>query len=530
MRNACLAIVFFLAALFAGAAPASAQMAITRGNSAEPETLDPNLSVYNWETNISGDLMVGLLTDDAAAKPIAGIATKWETSPDGKTWTFHLRDALWSDGKPVTAQDFIFSWQRELDPKTASNVGYYLWLLKGARAISAGKAPPSSLGVTAPNDKTLVVTLEHPAPYLPQLLTHATMFPVPRHVVMAKGRAWSKPGNYVSNGPYLLKEWVANDHVTLVKNPRFYDAAHVRIDRVAFLPTQDSSAALKRLRAGEIDTQFPIPSTAMDWIKANMAPYLRRAPGLSNTYLTINFGRAPLKDVRLREALNLAIDRETIVNKVSRLGSAAAYSLVPPNVENYPSNIAMAFKPMPMPARIARAQQLMAAMGYGPGHHLHLAYATATTPDALRNAAVLQSMWRQIYIDADIQQFDVQVLYRNMQLGQFDIGVTAWVADFDDASNFLDILRRDSGNNWGKYNNPAFDAAMDAAQQLNDVKARSALLAKAETIALKDYAVIPLSFPLTQTLVAPYVKGWLENGLQYNRDRWLWIEGKPAPR
>jgi len=180
-------------------------------------------------------------------------------SADGRTWTFHLRRHLWSDGTPVTAEDFVFAWRRLLDPKTGAYYAYNLWVIKNAHAISAGKLPPASLGVTAPDDATLVVQLEHPASYLPELLTHETAYPLPRKTVLALGNAWSKPGNYVGNGAYVPKAWIANDHITLVRNPRFYDAAHVRIDVVNYFPTQDTQAGLRRFRAGDLDTQTPFP-------------------------------------------------------------------------------------------------------------------------------------------------------------------------------------------------------------------------------------------------------------------------------
>ncbi|HVU19380.1 MAG TPA: peptide ABC transporter substrate-binding protein [Rhizomicrobium sp.] len=514
-----LLLLFCIASL-----PAQALMVLNRGNGSEPKSLDPAFVNTVAESNILGDLLTGLTTLDAAARPIPGAAERWEISKDGRTWTFHLRKSLWSDGRPVTAQDFVFAWQRELDPKTSAPYAYNLWVLKNARAISNGKQPPSALGVRAGDANTLIVQLEHPASYLPELLTHDTAYPVPRHVVIAKGDAWARPENYVGNGAYMPVEWILNDHIRLKKNPRFYDAAHVRIDEVNYYAAEDSQAALKRLRAGELDTQSPIPSTSILWLRRNMPGALRTAPFLAVSYFALNNTQAALKDVRVRKALNLAFDREAVTDKVLRLGDKPAYGIVPPGVSNYPGGAAMDFSRVPMPARIAFAQSLMQRAGYGQNNRLHLILETTHDPDNKRVAAVMQAMLRAVFIDLEIQQVDLQVHYRNMQIGNYQIASAVWIADFNDASNFLDLLRSDGGNNYARYRNRAFDSALDAAQQEADAGKRGVLLLNAERMALKDYPWLPWRFRVTQDLVQPYVKGWIANARDYNRTRWLWLQ------
>jgi len=501
-----------------------AQTVLNRGNGSEPKSLDPHFVNTVAESNILGDLLTGLTTLDAAARPIPGAAERWEVSKDGKTWTFHLRKSLWSDGKPLTAGDFVFAWRRLLDPKTAAPYAYNLWVLKNARAISKGAMKPEALGVRAADAMTLVVALEHPAPYLPELLTHDTAYPLPRHVVQAKGEAWSRIGNFVGNGAYVPVEWVANDHLTLVRNPRFYDAAHVRIDKVDYIPAEDSQSALKRLRAGEIDTQSPIPSAQIDWLRAHMAGYLRMRPFLAVSYFALNTAKPPLNDARVRKALNLAFDREIVTGKVLRLGDPPAYGIVPPGVANYPGGAAMDFKAMPQPARVALAQSLMRQAGYGPDNPLHLTLETTHDPDNKRVSVVLQAMVRAAYVELAVQSVDLQVHYRNMQMGEYEIASAVWVADFNDASNFLDLLQSGSGNNYARYRSPAYDRALATAQDEPDAAKRGQLLLGAEKIALKDYPWLPWRFRLTQDLVAPTVKGWIANPRDYNRTRWLWIE------
>jgi oligopeptide transport system substrate-binding protein len=516
-------------ALLAGvAAPAGALTVLNRGNSAETKSLDPHFIDGINESSIDGDILTGLFACDAAGRPIPGAATRWETSPDGKTWTFHLRDELWSDGRPVTAHDFVFAWQRLLDPRTGASYAYNLWVVKNAHAISAGKLPPSALGVSTPDDRTLVVRLEHPAAYLPELLTHDTAYPLPRHVVLAKGNAWSKPANFVGNGAYVPSEWIVNDHLTLVKNPRFYDAANVRIDVVNYYPTPDSNAALRQFRAGELDTQTPIPLTEIEWLRKTMPQVLHTKPFIGLSYIAINLKRPPLDDIRIRRALNLALDREVLTEKVLRLGEPPAYEMMPPGVVNYPFGNAYAFRKLPMAQRLAKAQWLMHQAGYGPDNPLGLVFETYEEPNNKRIAAVLQAMLRDIWVDIDIVAIDAAVHGRNMTSGNFDIGMASWFADFNDASNFLDLLRADAGNNYGRYDNPAFDALLNAAQQEPDATRRGAMLAQAEGLALRDYPWIPIRFRTTQNLVQTYVKGWVDNGRDMHRTRWLWLAAKPV--
>jgi oligopeptide transport system substrate-binding protein len=525
-RGICALLVAGVLAACSPDAPHSG-MTLNRGNIGEPKSLDPDFIDLQLEGNVVGDLLVGLVTEDAAGNPIPGAATRWETSPDGKTWTFHLRPHVWSDGVPVTSHDFAFAWRRLLDRRTAANYAYNLWLFKNAQAITEGKMRPDALGVETPNDATLVLHLEHPAPYLPQLLMHETTYPLPEHVVQKFGNAWSAAGHYVSNGAYMLKEWSPGDHITLVKNPRFYDAKDVRIDTLNYFPTLDSEAALRRLRAGELDTQNPLPALQIDWLRAHMADALQMHPFLGIAYIQANFTHPPLGDVRIREALCLAIDREAIVNKVYRLGETPAYGMIPKGIVNYPWSPALDFVNTPYADRIAKAQGLMRAAGYGPQKRLVLSFETIADPDSKRFAAAIQAMLKQVYIDIDIVSVDIQIHFANLQQHNFELAGSSWVADFNDATNFLDILRVNSGNNYGYYHNPAYDALLDEAQEQTDMAKRGAMLRAAEQIAMNDYAWIPVRFMVTRDLVQPYVKGWVSNVRNINRSRWLSVGPKP---
>jgi oligopeptide transport system substrate-binding protein len=498
------------------ATSAHAETVLNRGNGAEPESLDPAFAGSAAENNILGDLMVGLTTYDAAGKPMPGMAERWEVSRDGLSWTFHLRKAHWSDGSDVTAQDFLRAWQRVLAPKTGARNAANLWAMKNARAISAGRLPPSALGVKARDAQTLEVTLEQPAPWLPELLANSSALPQPRTT------GWPKPGAYISNGPYLLKNWVPGDHITLAKNLRFYDVA--RIDTVNYYPTPDTQAALRRLRASELDMQTPVPSAQVAWLRTNMPGALHIMPSLAIAYIPINMHDPALADIRVRRALNLVYDREAVTQKVMKLGETPAYSFVPPTVASYRGGPVMDFRAMPYPARLTQARKLMQEAGYGPFNRLRMNYATSGNPDSKRLAAVFQAMARQAWFDVRIEVADYQLTLRAMRQGQFQLGYSTWLADYDDASNFLNLLRSNSVNNYAGYRNPKFDAAMDVAEHQPDIGKRAALLKAAEQIALADMPWLPIRFLSQAEAVGPRVGGYIPNPRLANRSRWLWVK------
>jgi oligopeptide transport system substrate-binding protein len=323
----------------------------------------------------------------------------------------------------------------------------------------------------------------------------------------------------------VLTEWVPNDQITVVKNPFFYDAENVAIERVVYIPTSDYVAALQRFRAGELDTQSRLPSTQIDWIRDNIPETVDLQPTLTVEYITINQTRSELADVRVREALSLALDREIIVDQIRRLGNPPAYSLVPPTIANYPGDVALAFVGSPKSERIERAQMLMREAGYGPDNPFAVTLAVrSAAADARRVPAAIQQMWRDIYVDAEIQQSDAAVFYNLMQEGDFDLGIAGWVADFNDPVNFLELLRTGNGNNYGQYANPEFDALLDLAATEQDLDTRGSILARAEMLALNDHALIPEFFGVNTHLVQTHVLGWVTNVNDNTRTRWLAID------
>jgi oligopeptide transport system substrate-binding protein len=497
-----------------------------RGNASEPQSLDPIIATGIQDDGINGDLMMGLTTEDMHARPIPGMAERWTTSPDGLTWTFFLREAAWSDGVPVSAEDFVFSWRRALDPTIAAPYAYFLYLVKNAAAINAGKMPPSALGAHARDARTFEVQLEHPAPYMVEMLMHHSTYPLPRHVVMAKGKEWARPGNHVGNGAFKLVRWRPNDHVLAEKNPRFFDAANVALERVFYYPTDDYGAALQRMRAGELDIQMRLPAARIDWIRTNMPGTTNTEPQLIVEYILVNQARLPFGDVRVREAINLALNREAIAQRIRRVGDIPAYALVPPTTANYPKGTEFSIKSMPYPARLERARALMRAAGFNENNMLQTTYMIrSTAPGAYRAvAAAIQQMWAQAFINVTILPTDFQVFLAQTQNHDFDIIEAGWIGDFNDAATFLELLQTGGGNNHGQYSSRAFDTMLAAAQRDRDLVSRGQKLAAAEAIALKDHAVMPLYFAASSTLVWPYVKGWGNNGVEKHRSRWVSID------
>jgi oligopeptide transport system substrate-binding protein len=502
---------------------------INRGNGADISSLDPHFITGNWEAYVVGDCLMGLTTEGPDGNALPGAATDWQVSSDGKTWTFQLRDHNWSDGHKVTADDFVFAWRRILDPKIAAPYAYYLYIVKNAQAVNSGKMSKSALGISAKDPATLVVELNEPAPFLPEWLTHQTTLPVPRHVVEAKGLAWSKPENYAANGAYLPKSWVPNDRVTLVKNPGFYDAQNLHIKTVNYFPTQDTQQALKQMLAGELDTQEPFAIQSIDWIRRNMPRQLATRPSLSNSYILFNFLKPQFRDARLREAISLAYDREAAAYKILKLGEPPAYAFVPPGTANYPGGASLPFKTMPGTERIRRARALMEAMGFGPNELFRTTYLSTPNPDNQRVAAAVQAMMRRVYIELEIVSVDTQIFYKTLANHEFEVAPSAWIGDFNDASTFLDLLYTGNGNNYGSYSSVRFDRLYDAARQEVDLVKRGTLMAQAEQVALNDFAVAPIRFPRTRDLVQPYVKGWntnVPNLRNFHRTRWLRIDPK----
>jgi len=503
------------------------------GNTTEPATLDPHASTGTWEDRIQSDMFMGLTQSAADGSTIPGVAERWDISPDGLVWTFHLRDSVWSDGVPLTADDFVYSLRRVLDPKTASEYAALVFLIKNGQAINDGKAPLEALGARAIDARTLEITLEHPAPYLAELAKHHVLYPVPKHVVTKLGEAWVRPGNMVSNGPYVLTEWRLGDYVKAVRNPRFFEADKLCVDEIRYYPTTDSISAERRVASGELDVNTDIQSNRIAFLRTKMPGYVRTNTYLGTTYIAFNnskkSGYPPFRDKRVRQALAMAIDRDFITDKLFRGGQKPAETFAPPGTANYQAVKPPFWFAWTLERRQAEARKLLAAAGYGPDHPLKVEIKHRNTPDPMLYMPAVQADWKAIGVQVTLAQQETQIAYADYRARAFQVADAAWVADYNDASSFLDLQRSWYGpQNYGDYNNPVYDALLDKADHEPDAVKRAQYMAEAEHIMLEDAPIVPVYFYINKNLVSPAVTGWVDNLVDHHRTRWLCMKPKAS--
>jgi oligopeptide transport system substrate-binding protein len=506
---------------------------LRRGISAKVDTLDPHKSSAQWENIVIGDMLIGLTTDGPDGQPQPGMATRWEIDPAGTVWTFTLGDYVWSDGAPVTAEDFVYAFRRIQQPDVASQYASMLWLMKNAQKVNEGALPPEELGVRAIDAKTLELTLEYPAPYLPGLLSHYTTFPVPRQAVDAHGDAWIQPENIVVNGPYKLVYWRTGDQLVAEKNPTGFGAAEACFDRVAYFEIENEAAYENKITAGELDINNAFAGARKAELEAKFPGWVRTHPGLLTTYWTFNQTKPPFNDVRVRKALALAVDREFMVRNVMTPGFEPAYAMVPPGISNYEvERPQVSFSGMPRAERLAEARRLLEEAGFGPSNPLKFEYIHRSTRDNPKVAPVAQQNWQEIadWVQPVIVKQDTKVLYARLRQNDFEVSDAAWLADFDDPINYLYLLQSTTGQqNYGRYANAEYDALLAQSNMELDLARRAALLAEAEKLMLEDFPITPMWVEVTQGLVDPALTGWVDNAKDIHRSRFLCREGLAAP-
>lgn len=506
---------------------ASAQMTLRVANMGEPDTLDPQNMSGTWENRIAGDLFLGLTTEAADGTVIPGTAESWSISADGTVYTFKLRaDATWSDGTPVTAEDFVFAYRRIMDPKRAAKYASLLYPIKGTEEVNSGKETDfTKIGAKAIDAKTLEITLKEPTPYFLELLTHYTSFPLPKHVVEKAGNDWVKPGTMVTNGAYMLSAYTPNDKVELVKNPKFYDAKNVKIEKVIFTGNEDRTEMEKRFRAGEMDLVTDINPARIDTLTRELPNELKIAPYLGLYYYTFNSASGPTKDPKVRKALSMVVDRDIITQKVAKAGEIPAFGIVPPGISNYGQALKADWADKPKAERVAMAKKLMEEAGYGPGKPMKLELSYNTSEGHKNIAIAVQSMWKQeLGVEAELVNRDVKVHYNTLRDGNFQVGRAGWIADYNDPQNFLYLLETRTGsNNYGKFSNADYDKLMLEAGTTVDLKKRAEIMAKAERIGIDQDALMPIYFYVSKNLVSQKLKGFVSNTKDIHRSRWMEI-------
>ncbi|AGR59028.1 oligopeptide ABC transporter substrate-binding protein OppA [Salmonella bongori] len=495
--------------------PAGVQLAdkqtLVRNNGSEVQSLDPHKIEGVPESNVNRDLFEGLLISDVEGHPSPGVAEKWENK-DFKVWTFHLRkNAKWSDGTPVTANDFVYSWQRLADPNTASPYASYLQYghIANIDDIIAGKKPATDLGVKALDDHTFQVTLSEPVPYFYKLLVHPSVSPVPKSAVEKFGDKWTQPANIITNGAYKLKSWVVNERIVLERNPQYWDNDKTVINQVTYLPISSEVTDVNRYRSGEIDMTYNnMPIELFQKLKKEIPNEVRVDPYLCTYYYEINNQKAPFNDVRVRTALKLALDRDIIVNKVKNQGDLPAYSYTPPYTDGAKLVEPEWFK-WSQEKRNEEAKKLLAEAGFTADKPLTFDLLYNTSDLHKKLAIAVASIWKKnLGANVKLENQEWKTFLDTRHQGTFDVARAGWCADYNEPTSFLNTMLSDSSNNTAHYKSPAFDKLIADTLKVTDDAQRSELYAKAEQQLDKDSAIVPVYYYVNARLVKPWVGGY----------------------
>lgn len=501
-----------LASCGGGGSAASGPPALRRGTSDEPRTLDPHFVPGNAGAALMYDMFEGLMTVDAAGKLIPGLAKAFTVSDDQLTYTFQLRDNLrWSDGAPLTADDFVYSFRRCCDPKVPTLGGRILSSLKNFRAIARSQAPVESLGVRAPDPRTVVVEVEKPTRYLPDALAAFAAAAVPRQAIEVHGQRWTTPENIVVSGAYTLAQWVPNTSIQLKKNTNHYDAAGTAIEEVIFYPVERPATAVTRFRGGELDVVFGVPADQLEIIRASdQAKAIHSSEAIGVFYVLLNNAKGPTRDARVRKALSLAVDRDLIANQLLKDEGVPAYSIVPTAMPDYTAPV-IPMASEAMEARLAQARGLLTEAGYSDAKPLAITYKFGGQESNRRIAVALQSMWEKIGARITLENVGAAGVVTDGRSGNFEAMRYQYYAPFQDPVGFLALLQTGATENLSRHSDPAYDEALTAADRISDPAQRSQALQAVEQKVMAENPVIPIYYNLRNYLVSPRVEGWVDN-------------------
>lgn len=511
--------------------PAGAQLAeqqqIVRHIKDEPASLDPLKAVGLPEIQVIRDLFEGLTNQDAQGKIVPGVAQSWSSS-DNKTWVFTLRNnARWSNGDPVTAQDFVYSWQRLVDPKNSSAFAWFAGLsgIQNAAAITKGEMTPDKLGVVAQSKNQLKVTLDRPVPWFPALVANVALFPVPQKIIAQQGDSWTSPGKLVGNGAYQLSERVVNEKIVLTRNPHYWDDAHSVLTKVTFVPINEESSATKRYRSNDIDITESFPKNMYALLKKTLPGEVYTPDQLGTYYYAFNTQKGPTADVRVRKALSWSIDRKVIAEKVLGTGEKPAWHFTP--------DVTAGFKPLPtfmqqhdQNSLNAQAKSLLAAAGYGPGKPLKLKLLYNTSESHQKIAIAVASMWKKnLGVDVTLENQEWKTYIDSRNSGNFDVIRASWVGDYNEPSTFLNLLTSGNSSNIARFNNADYDAVIAKASRETSDQVRNSDYNRAEQILAEQAPIAPIYQYTNGRLIKPWVKGYpITNPEDVAYSRELWIE------
>lgn len=481
------------------------------GNANEPKGLDPHIVSGVLEANILRALFEGLITNDPESDTATPGGAALDVTPDATAtvWTAKLRpDGKWSDGAPVTARDFAFSYERLLTPELGAKYAEMLYFLKGAEEFNKGKTTDfAAVGVEVLDDLTLRLTLRGPTPYFREILKHYTWTAVPQHVVLKhgkigqRGNPWTRPENIVGNGPYQLKSWRRTHHIEVERNPHYWNAANVRLNGVRFLPITNLYTEARMFRDGQLHVTYAATSEVVDLMKKEHPENLRQEPYVGTAFYRYNTTRKPLNDVRVRQALGMAVDRQAICDTVFR-GYKPAYAITPAMGNYHPPRIA-GFDP-------EKAKRLLAEAGYPGGKGFpRLKILIASKETAATLAQAVQAMWRDtLGVEVEIENKEWNAYLVAMQDLDYDIANAGWIGDYLDPLTFLEMWTPGNGNNLTGWESPAFLKLLQQSFQETDGTRRFELLQQAESILIEEAPILPLAWQSRNYLVHPSVQGW----------------------
>lgn len=490
-------------------------------NEGEPSSLDPAVATGTIEHSIMLSLYEGLVTPDPKDLSVRpGAAENWDISPDGKVYTFHLRkNGRWSNGEPVTARDFVASYHRMLMPSMASPYSYMLYPVKNAEGFNLGKITDfGQVGFKALDDYTLEVTLHSPAPWLLSMMIHDSWYPVPTAVIKKHGaiddrtNPWTRPENFVGNGPFVLKEWRMNSHILVERSPTYWDAKNVRLNKIYFDPTESTDTAERIFRSEQIHSDPQAPPSKVAFYRKYKPNLINVYPLLATYFYKINVTRPPMNDKRVRQALAMAIDRHAITETIMRAGEEPAYFLTPPNTVGYTCQTKIK-------EDVAAARQLLAEAGYPDGNNfptVEVLFNTLQSHKAIAEA--FQEMWKKnLNINVVLHNEEWKVYLDSMRHLDYFIGRAGWNGDYVDPSTFLDLFTTESGNNETGWSNADYDRLVHLASNTGDRAVRYDAYQRAEAILLDEMPIIPIYFYTRPRLIQPSVRGWYPNVLdQYD--------------
>lgn len=498
------------------------------GNGAEPQDIDPQVVTGVPEHHLHLAFFEGLVAEDPQLNVMPGVAEKWEISPDGLVYTFHLRpDAKWSDGEPVTADDFVRSYQRMITPALATEYGYMLWHVVGAEDFNKGKLTDfAQTGFKAIDARTLQLTLRQPTPFLLHAMNHHAWYPVPVATIKKfggldrKSTPWTRPENFVSNGAYRLKEWLPNRKIVAARSPTYWDRAHVKLDEIHFYPVELADTEERMFRTEQLHITNEVPLTKIAVYRRDLPGSLRIDPWTGVYFYRFNTRQKPFDDVRVRRALAMAIDRETLVKNVTLAGEKPAYHLVPPDILGYKSRHVFT-------ADVAEAKRLLAAAGYPDGRgfpKVELLYNTLEKHRVIAEA--IQQMWRKhLGIDITLYNQEWKVYMDAMHQVNFQMCRGGWIADYVDPHVFLDLWETGGGNNNTNWGNPEYDRLLRTALDAKTTEARFEVYQQMEKIFLDEMPVMPIFFYTHARLISPKVKGYYTTLI----DNYPWKYAEVAP-